>query len=33
MMRKHEEFEVVTDEPGEWPVPFASETVKWLKVE
>ena len=27
MMRKHEEFEVETDEPGEWPVPFCSETV------
>ena len=28
MMRKHEEFEVETDEPGEWPVPFWSETVR-----
>ena len=28
MMREHEELEVVTDEPGEWPVPFCSETVR-----
>ena len=27
MMREHEEFEVETDEPGEWAVPFCSETV------
>ena len=27
MMQQHEEFEVETDEPGEWPVPFASDTV------
>ena len=31
MMQEHEEFEVVTDEPGEWPVPFCSETVRWVK--
>ena len=28
MMREHEEFEVETDEPGEWPVPFCRETVR-----
>ncbi len=28
MMQEHEEFEVVTDEPGEWPMPFWSETVR-----
>ena len=33
MMRKHEEFEVETDVAGEWPVPFASETVRWVVVE
>ncbi len=27
MMREHEEFEVETDEAGQWPVPFCSETV------
>ena len=24
MMREHEEFEVETDEPGEWPMPFVA---------
>ena len=33
MMRKHEEFAVETDEPGEWPVPFCSETVRRVVVE
>ena len=33
MMQEHEEFEVETDEPGEWPVPFWSETVKSVMVE
>ena len=33
MMRKHDEFEVETDEPGEWPVPFCSETVKSVRVD
>ena len=33
MMREHEEFEVKTDEPGEWPVPFWSETVRRVMVE
>ena len=28
MLREHEEFEVETDEPGEWPMPFCSETVR-----
>ena len=28
MMRTHEEFEVETDESGEWPMPFWSETVR-----
>ena len=28
MMYQHEEFEVETDEPGEWPVPVCSETVR-----
>ena len=28
MMAENEEFEVETDEPGEWPVPFWSETVR-----
>ncbi len=32
MMRVHEEFEVDTDEPGEWPVPFCSETVRQVVV-
>ncbi len=31
MMQAHEEFEVDTDQPGEWPVLFASETVRWVK--
>ncbi len=30
MMREHEEFEVETDRAGEWPVPFCSETVRWV---
>ena len=33
MMGEHEEFEVETDEPGEWPVPFCSETVKSVRVD
>ncbi len=33
MMQEHEEFEVVTDEPGEWPMPFCSETVKRVMVD
>jgi len=33
MMRTHDEFEVETDEPGEWPVPFWSETVRQVVVE
>ena len=33
MMREHEEFEVETDRAGEWPMPFWSETVKWVRVE
>ena len=33
MMRAHEEFEVETDEPDDWPVPFWSETVKRVVVE
>ena len=33
MMRVHEEFEVETDAPGEWPVPFCSETVRQVLVE
>ena len=33
MMYEHEEFEVETDEPGEWPVPFCSETVRRVMVE
>jgi len=33
LMREHEKFEVETDEPGEWPVPFWSETVRQVVVE
>ena len=33
MMYQHEEFEVETDKPGEWPVPFSSETVRGVMVE
>ncbi len=33
MMRKHEEFEVLTDVPGEWPVPVCTETVRQVVVE
>ena len=33
MMQGHEEFEVETDEPGELPMPFCSETVRWVMVE
>ena len=33
MITEHEEFEVETDEPGEWPVPFWSETVRQVVVE
>ena len=33
MMREHEEFEVETDKPGEWPMPFSSETVRRVVVE
>ncbi len=33
MMRSHEEFEVMTDKPGEWPMPFCSETIRRVVVE
>ena len=33
MMQEHEEFEVETDQAGEWLVPFCSETVKRVMVE
>ncbi len=33
MMREHEEFEVETDNPGEPPLPFFSETVRQVVVE
>jgi len=33
MLRNFEEFEVETDKPGEWPVPFSSETVRGVVVE
>ncbi len=33
MMREHEEFEVETDVPGEWPIPVCSETVRQVVVE
>ena len=33
MMRDHEEFEVETDEPGEPPLSFWSETVRGVMVE
>ncbi len=33
MMQEHEEFEVETDEPGEPPLPFFSETVRRVVVE
>ena len=35
LMREHAEFEVETDQAGEWPVPFVSETVRrwwWSRV-
>ena len=32
MMREHEVFEVETDEPGELPIPFWSETVRGVMV-
>jgi len=32
-MQDHEEFEVETDQPGEWPMPFCSETVKTVLVD
>jgi len=32
-MREHEEFEVMTDKPGEWPMPFSSDTVRQVVVE
>jgi hypothetical protein len=32
-LRNCEEFEVETDEPGEWPVPFSSDTVRQVVVE
>ena len=28
MMREHEEFEVETDRMGQWPMPFATETIR-----
>ncbi len=33
MLRNCEEFEVETDVPGEWPVPFCTETVRQVMVE
>ena len=33
MMQEHKEFEVETDEVGEWPVLFCSETVRRVMVE
>ena len=33
MMKQYEEFEVETDEAGELPVPFVSETVRQVVVE
>ena len=33
MMAENEEFEVETDEPGEWPIPVCSETVRRVVVE
>ena len=33
MMRQYEEFEVETDKAGEAPMPFWSETVRWVVVE
>ena len=33
MMRQHEEFEVDTDEPGEPPLSFWSETVRQVVAE
>ena len=33
MMYEHEKFEVETDEAGEWPLPFSSETVRRVMVE
>ncbi len=33
MMRSHDEFEVMTDKPGEWPMPVLSETVRRVVVE
>ena len=33
MMAENEEFEAETDVPGEWPVPFWSETVRQVVVE
>ncbi len=33
MLEEHEEFEVETDKPGEWPVPFWSESVRQVVVE
>jgi len=32
MMYKHEEFEVETDWDAQWPIPFCSETVRWVVV-
>ena len=32
MMREHDYFEVDTDQPGELPMPFASDTVKRVEV-
>ena len=33
MMYDHEEFEVETDRARELPVPFSSDTVRWVVVE
>ena len=33
MMKQHEEFEVETDQAGELPIPFWSETVRGVMLE
>ena len=33
LTREYEEFEVMTDRAGEWPVPFSSDTVRQVVVE
>jgi len=32
MMRSHDEFVVETDREAQWPVPFWTETVRWVVV-